>query len=78
MEDNKKAFPVVDQKRSSYDGSLEGVECTDDGMDLRDYFAKGAMQSLVKVRNGLRSDIAKEAYEMADAMMEARKKCSEK
>ena len=52
-------------------------ESFDSGMDLRDYFASRAMQSDIgnvgKYKGMEYSDIAKRAYEMADAMMEARK-----
>jgi len=44
------------------------------GMDLRDYFAAKAMQGLLasSVRAPL-DEFVKRAYEVADAMMEARK-----
>jgi len=44
------------------------------GMDLRDYFAAAAMQGLLAsdVRAPL-DEFVKRAYEVADAMMEARK-----
>ena len=42
------------------------------GMDLRDYFAAKAMQALID-NDGLFSEIPTQAYEMADAMMKARK-----
>jgi hypothetical protein len=45
------------------------------GMDLRDYFAVRAMQSIIIYEEGefnLRL-IAEESYRMADCMMEARK-----
>lgn len=49
------------------------------GMDLRDYFAAKAMQSLcqawISTDNNLSfSEVAKASYNAADAMMEARKK----
>ena len=50
-----------------------------DGMDLRDYFAAKAMQSIL-MQNNIDSygmdfnKIAKQSYHMADAMMEASKK----
>lgn len=45
------------------------------GMTLRDYFAAKAMQALVSdhLRSN-RDDIALAAYDMADAMLRARKK----
>ena len=42
------------------------------GMTLRDYFAAKAMQALID-NDGLFSEIPTQAYEMADAMMKARK-----
>jgi hypothetical protein len=41
-------------------------------MDLRDYFAAKAMQA-VAVRHSHERDVARNAYKIADAMMEARK-----
>jgi len=45
------------------------------GMDLRDYFAAMALQGLLSDPNVRQSwdKFAEDAYEMADAMMEARK-----
>lgn len=47
----------------------------DQGMTLRDYFAAKAMQALVSIPNqsGSEKDFAEVAYDMADAMLEARK-----
>lgn len=42
------------------------------GMDLRDYFAAKAMQALID-DDVFFEDVASSAYEVADAMMEARK-----
>ena len=42
-----------------------------DGMTLRDYFAAKVMQGLLDAAMG-KSEIAKVAYEMADAMLKAR------
>jgi hypothetical protein len=47
----------------------------DTGMTLRDYFAAKAMQGIMAsgiYPTGIMFDTAKEAYEMADAMMNAR------
>lgn len=61
------AFPV----QSIY---IEDQETNSRGMTLRDYFAAKAMQAdLVGYDGILLARVAKEAYEMADAMMEARK-----
>lgn len=45
------------------------------GMTLRDYFAAKAMQGLAVIVDGegWESNVAKMAYAVADAMMEARK-----
>jgi hypothetical protein len=43
------------------------------GMDLRDYFAAQAMQRLVDLVTHPK-DVARNAYIIADAMMEAREK----
>lgn len=63
----KRAFPVVDDKG-------RGLECTDDGMTLRDWFAGQAMAGMMadscvvdKAEN-----IALVAYHVADEMMKAR------
>ena len=69
MQNNEPAFP---QERMLPDGSHE--EC--EGLSIRDYFAAKAMQAILSndkeaaAPDGL---IAKGAYEMADAMMKARK-----
>ena len=48
------------------------------GMDLRDYFAAKAMQGMLAACTGWGTSdenrLAKEAYEIADAMMKARGK----
>ena len=54
----------------------ESGHCLNDsGMTLRDYFAAKAMQSIyADVRGqGWQKECAKCAYELADAMLEARK-----
>jgi len=64
-----KAFPVTIQHQTS--GKLE------EGMDLRDYFAAKAMQSLILDReyfNHSPSIIGGWSYQIADEMMEARSK----
>jgi hypothetical protein len=48
---------------------------TEQGMTLRDYFAAKAMQCMYangSFPTGIMLDTAKEAYEMADAMLKAR------
>lgn len=48
---------------------------TSDGMSLRDYFAAKAMQAMCEEvsRYDQFDRVAKDAYKMADAMIEARK-----
>ena len=46
----------------------------EDGMDLRDYFAAKAMQAMLSWEDVGSFNVSQEAYMMADAMMEARKK----
>lgn len=63
-----KAFPI----NFVWDGKNTGYN----GMDLRDYFAAKAMQALVTGQSfddGQWNLDTKTAYEIADAMMEARK-----
>ncbi len=60
-----KAFPVQDAFATN----------TDRGMDLRDYFAAKAMQSLIwnqDVDLDSKEDVAEVAYAYADEMMKAR------
>jgi len=67
-EEVMKAFPT-----SKDNGHAENQ----DGMDLRDYFAAKAMQSILEViecsPNDVK-DVVESAYILADAMMEERKK----
>jgi hypothetical protein len=42
------------------------------GMDLRDYFAAKAMQAMLAWEDAGNFNVSKEAYMMADAMIEAR------
>ena len=62
-----KAFPngII----TNSDGLIVGGQ---QGMDLRDYFAAQAMQRLVDLVTHPK-DVARNAYIIADAMMEARK-----
>lgn len=68
-----KAFPTLKDN---------GHITTQDGMDLRDYFAAKAMQTLIGIcledstinsPDERRERVAELAYKQADAMMEARK-----
>jgi len=59
-----RAFPSKDMPYSADDNK---------GMTLRDYFAAKAMQGIYARVNWQCADVAQRAYELADAMMEARK-----
>lgn len=58
------------------DTSMDAFPCEaygNSGMTLRDYFAAKAMQAdLVGYDGEMWARVAKQAYEMADAMLEAR------
>ena len=72
---NPSAFPVLERCGNSLD-------CVDPGMDLREWFAANAMSALIaspnlKTKEGKGvaiewEDIAKAAYDMADAMLAVR------
>jgi len=59
------AFPL--------DLTVDGEHRWGYGMTLRDYFAAQAMQALID-NDGLFSEIPTQAYDIADAMLEERKK----
>lgn len=76
-----KAFPFSRKEYVVADEAINEVEVSDDGMDLRDYFAAKIMQSLVLRFNDFSNELewdafeeADIAYSIADAMMSARKK----
>lgn len=60
---NSPAFPCQDQNKNIYTG-----------MNLRDYFALEAMHGLLEADHVKRDDIPKEAYKIADAMLDERLK----
>ena len=64
-----KAFPILVENPD------KSFSCNQ-GMDLRDYFAAKAMQGFMgsSWSLGSFSHLAVKAYELADSMMEARKK----
>jgi hypothetical protein len=65
------AFPSTFKSLSPEEGQVHRW-----GMQLRDFFASKAMQSLIIVYGDDKSivkEYAQRAYEIADAMMEARK-----
>ena len=66
------AFPILERCGGS-------LELTDPGMTLRDYLAAQAMGPMLRYAAGYspeswRTDIALEAYAMADAMLAARER----
>jgi hypothetical protein len=61
-----KAFPAYEYQQA-YDQMMAVG-----GMELRDYFAAKAMQAVAVVHSH-EKDVARNAYKIADAMMEARK-----
>ena len=64
---NKAAFPLIERGGN-------GLELTDAGMTLRDYFAAKAMGAMVDGLPGAYeiAETVKRAYAMADAMLKAR------
>ena len=64
MTNKTKAFPSKDLPYSKDD---------EKGMTLRDYFAAKAMQALLGYEESTLQNDAEVAYQMADAMLEARK-----
>jgi hypothetical protein len=62
-----KAFPLQASENS------HGWNAAQSGMDLRDYFAAQAMQRLIDMLTHSK-DVARNAYIIADAMMEARER----
>ena len=67
-----KAFP---SRESIYGSDVIGVK-ENSGMDLRDYFAIRAMQSIIIYEEGNFNfmAIAEESYKVADAMIKVREK----
>jgi hypothetical protein len=73
---NVPAFPCPTENRLIESNYLSEEIIGYGGMDLRDYFAAKAMQSIIIYEEG---DfdlelLARESYRMADAMMKAREK----
>lgn len=68
MPDNQKAFPIA------FDDNE--VVHFNSGMDLRDYFAAKAMQTLIRTygNDGNYEKCAIEAFNFADAMLEEKNK----
>ena len=74
-----KAFPNL-QLTVSEMGQVRSINEVNSGMDLRDYFAAKAMQSVIGLCyrefdvNKQATSTAKVAYKLADAMMKVRNK----
>ena len=65
-----KAFPWLEKIDSTDPTVMNPI--SHGGMDLRDYFAAKAMQSLIEDEHDCSDWLSKRAYEYADAMMKAR------
>ena len=68
------AFPVLERGGN-------GLELTDPGMTLRDYFAAQALGTILHYaesypRESWRTSVALEAYAMADALLDARERAA--
>ena len=50
----------------------DGHTSPQSGMSLRDYFAAAAMPEVDKRSHGTTDDVARECYQLADAMIKAR------
>ena len=60
------AFPVFPETGGGHAAAFQG-------MSLRDYFAAKAMQGVIAAENYRTHELAQYAYEVADAMLKARK-----
>ncbi len=76
--ENEKAFPVSDTVNEN--GRYQPLET---GMDLRDYFAAKAMQSIILMQKNInctcvggKTGVAVNAYDIADRMIQVRNKKS--
>ena len=69
-----RAFPCDSIVERDEVGHLHGFEVSSGGMTLRDYFAAKAMQGIIssECNYGACSDLASDAYSIADAMLRAR------
>jgi hypothetical protein len=72
--DGGPAFPRPASEYTKNGTLLDGNDAVghQEGMSLRDYFAGQAMQALLVDCAGLFRDVARNAYECADAMLAAR------
>lgn len=69
-----RAFPCDSIVERDEVGHLHGFEVSSGGMTLRDYFAAKAMHGIIssECNYGAFSDLASDAYSIADAMLRAR------
>ena len=67
-----KAYPNI-QLTVSEMGQVRAINEVNAGMDLRDYFAAKAMQTLAQ-KYSHEGDVSRNAYKIADEMMKARNK----
>lgn len=69
-----RAFPCDSIVERDEVGHLHGFQVSSGGMTLRDYFAAKAMQGIIssECNYGAFSDLASDAYSIADAMLRAR------
>ena len=69
-----RAFPCDSIVERDDNGHMHGKEISSGGMTLRDYFAAKAMQGIIssECNYGAFSDLASDAYSIADAMLRAR------
>ena len=86
INDGGPAFPVLDTSQNLATGETTVHQACYSGMTLRDYFAAKAMQGLLSDGSAINEDTGKKlsipddaaliavvAYDIADAMLEARK-----
>lgn len=69
-----KAFPFSRKQFAVINNLASEIQVSNDGMDLRDYFAAKAMQAMVTIScdSAEFEEDAIQAYALADAMMKAR------
>ena len=70
INDGGPAFPCV--YYSEPIGSIGPQLTIKGGMTLRDYFAAAALPEVDKRSHGTTDDVARECYQLADAMLKAR------
>ena len=74
INDGGPAFPVLDTSQNLATGETTVHQACYSGMTLRDYFAAQAMQGMIAAAENYQThELAQYAYEVADAMLKARK-----